>query len=86
MAAPLGSPANTWILNFSLVVIASSVRLGAAILNVMSGVGDRVREVKDDIVIARASVSWMDVQTTTEWVRRRMMERSCSGRGIVVSG
>lgn len=52
----------------------------------MSGVGDRVREVKEDIVIARASVSWMDVHTTTEWVRRRMMERSCSGRGIVVSG
>lgn len=36
--------------------------------------------------MARGVVSWIDVQTTTEWVRRRMMERSCSGRGIVVSG
>ena len=73
-------------LNLPLDVMASSVRLGVATLKVIRGVGERVSEVKEDIVIARGILSCVDVQTTTEWVRRRIMDRSCSGRGIAVSG
>lgn len=34
---------------------------------------------KEDIVMPRGTVEW-DVRTTTGFVRRRIVERSCSGR------
>jgi hypothetical protein len=56
-------------------------------LKVTRGVGVSVNDVKDDIVMARGpSPGWLDVQTTTLWGRRRIMERSCSGRGTRLVG
>lgn len=61
---------------------ASKVREGVAMLKEMMGVGRREREVKEDIVIARGiEPEEEEVQTTTEWVIRRIRERNCSGRG-----
>lgn len=67
--------------------MALRVLLGVAMLNVTSGVGESVNDVKLDIVMARGpSPGCCDVQTTALWGRRRMMERSCSGRGSVFVG
>lgn len=46
----------------------------------ISGVGESVRDVNDDMVIARGARSCVEVQTTTECGSRRMMERICSER------
>lgn len=59
---------------------AVSVRLGVATLKVTRGVGCRVNEVREDMVMARGvlSAGFVAVQTTTECGRRRMRPRSCS--------
>lgn len=63
-------------------VIASSVREGVAMLNVMSGVGCRHSEVNEDMVMPLGTDSApVDVHTTTEFGRRRITERNCSGPG-----
>lgn len=70
---------------------ASSVRLGVAMLKVTMGVGRMESDVKDDMVMPRG-VGVVDspldtaVHTTTECGRRRITERSCSGRGRVSCG
>lgn len=69
-------------LSSRLCVTASSVREGVAMLNVMSGVGRRDREVNEDMVIPRGTDSApVDVHTTTEFGRSRITERNCSGGG-----
>lgn len=60
--------------------MASSVRLGVAMLKDINGVGERVREVNDDMVIALGVSPCVDVQTTTECGNSRITERICSGR------
>lgn len=51
-------------------------------LNVMSGVGCRDREVNEDMVMPRGTDSApVDVHTTTEFGRRRITDRNCSGAG-----
>lgn len=40
--------------------------------------GDSVREVNEDMVMARGVSPSMDVQTTTGFGRSRIMERTCS--------
>lgn len=71
-----------WMLNRREEERASKVREGVAMLKEMMGVGRREREVKEDIVIARGiGPEEEEVQTTTEWVIRRIRERNCSGRG-----
>lgn len=70
-----------------LSAIASSVRLGVLTLKLTSGVGVRVNDVNDDMVMAHEAGSErvvetpFEVQTTTECGRRRMMPRTCSGSG-----
>lgn len=66
--------------------MASSVRLGVAMLNDISGVGERVSDVNDDIVIALGVSPCVDVQTTTECGNSRITERICSGRSAGVVG
>jgi hypothetical protein len=76
-----------WMLNARLEDIASRVRLGAAMLNVMSGEGgESVRDVKEDMVMARGvpSSAVEVVQTTTECGTWRIADRSCSARLVVV--
>jgi hypothetical protein len=51
-----------------------------AILNDISGVGERVRDVNDDMVIALGVSPCVDVQTTTECGSSRITERICSDR------
>lgn len=62
-----------------------------------TGAGESVREVKEDMVMARGEGRWrcevggeVEVQTTTEWERRRMRVRVWWGRsgggGFVGSG
>jgi hypothetical protein len=62
-------------------------------LKLTTEVGRRAREVKEDMVMARGiggsereGDGWVEVQTTTECVRRRITVRNCSGRGGVVVG
>lgn len=51
-------------------------------LNVMSGVGCSDKEVKEDMVMPRGTDSApVEVHTTTEFGRRRITERNCSGAG-----
>lgn len=64
--------------------MASNVRLGVATLNVMTGVGESVSDVNEDIVIARAAPSWIAVHTTTDCESSRITVRSCSGGGFGV--
>lgn len=66
--------------------MASSVRLGVAMLNDINGVGERVSDVNDDIVIALGVSPSVDVQTTTECGNSRITERICSGRSAGVVG
>lgn len=71
--------------------MASKVRLGVAMLNEINGVGERVRDVKDDMVIALGVCPCVEVQTTTECGSSRITDRICSERaagevGSVVGG
>lgn len=51
-------------------------------LNVISGVGCRDKEVNEDMVMPRGTDSApVEVHTTTEFGRRRIIERNCSGAG-----
>lgn len=66
------------------------MRLGVAMLNVTMGVGWRETEVKEDMVMPRGVCLSppvdMAVHITTECGRRRITERSCSGRGRLSCG
>lgn len=63
------------------------MRLGVAMLKATTGAGLRVRDVKEDMVIARGlggldcAAGAVEVQTTTEWGSRRITARSCSDMG-----
>jgi hypothetical protein len=60
--------------------MASRVRLGVAMLKDINGVGERVSDVNDDIVIALGVCPCVEVQTTTECGRSRIIDRICSER------
>ena len=81
--------------------MASSVLLGVAMLKLTAGLGFKARDVNDDMVMARgiacvpfsfdpgsdleAAVRCVDVQTTTEFVRRRIMLRNWWDNGTATS-
>lgn len=62
--------------------MASRVRLGVAMLKDINGVGDRVSDVNDDMVIALGVCPCVEVQTTTECGSSRIMDRICSERAV----
>lgn len=62
--------------------MASSVRLGAKTLKVITGVGVSVSDVNDDMVMARGAPSCTAVHTTTDCVISRITALSCSGGGF----
>lgn len=84
-----------------LDLMASSVLLGVAMLKLTAGDGLIARDVNDDMVMARgigsvpsscdpgsgleAVGSCVDVQTTTEWVSRRIRLRNWLGKGTATS-
>lgn len=73
-------------LNSRLDLMASRVRLGVAMLNETSGVGDNVNDVNDDMVMARGVPLCVAVHTTMGFVKSRSTERICSGRAVSASG
>lgn len=66
--------------------MASRVLLGVAMLNETSGMGDSVKDVNEDMVIARGTPSCVAVHTTMGLVSSRKTERSCSERFASASG
>lgn len=66
--------------------MASRVRLGVAMLKEIKGVGERVSDVNDDMVIALGVCPCVEVQTTMECGSSRIMDRICSEKAAADVG